>query len=73
MKSDRIQKPLQALLAAGERGLTPIELNNICGSTRASSDLSELRQHGIAITKKFDGKSANGRMVYRYSILAPSV
>lgn len=68
--SDRIQKPLAALKSAGERGLTPIELNQICNSTRASSDLSELRQHGIPIEKSYDGTSQNGRRVYRYRLAA---
>jgi hypothetical protein len=66
--SDRLQKPLAALRAAGRDGLTPIELNRICQSTRASSDLSELRQHGILIEKEYVGKSVGGRRVFRYRL-----
>jgi hypothetical protein len=66
LNSYRIQKPLAALRAAGHRGLTPLELNQQCGSTRASSDLSELRQNGFNIEKTFDGTTEAGRKVWRY-------
>ena len=68
INSSRIQKPLNALREAGSRGLTPIELNEICQSTRASSDISELRQHGIPIEKHYEGESASGRRVFRYRL-----
>ena len=67
LTSDRLQKPLNALRLAGSKGLTPIELNQLCNSTRASSDVSELRQHGIEVDKTYVGK-VNGRMVYRYRL-----
>lgn len=69
INSDRLQKPLNALREAGSRGLTPIELNRICASTRASSDISELRQNGIPIEKSYEGESANGRKVWRYRLV----
>ena len=67
--SSRIQKPLAALRAAGNRGLTPLELNSQCQSTRASSDISECRQHGFNIEKSFDGTTASGRRVWRYVLI----
>jgi len=70
MTSDRLQKMLNALRGAGKDGITPIELNNICQSTRASSDISELRQNGVPIEKHWQGYSASGRRVYSYRLAA---
>jgi len=69
LASSRIQKPLAALRAAGLRGLTPIEINAQCGSTRATSDLSELKQWGFNIEKTFDGTTEAGRKVWRYVLI----
>jgi hypothetical protein len=68
MTSNRLQKMMGALRAAGTNGITPIELNNVCQSTRASSDISELRQNGVAIEKHWVGFSDNGRRVYSYKL-----
>jgi hypothetical protein len=68
LSSDRLQKCLAALRGAGEQGITPIELNNQCGSTRATSDVSELRQHGIPIEKNYVGITANKRRLFRYKL-----
>ena len=67
LTSHRLQKPLKAL-QSHPNGLTPLELNQICQSTRASSDLSELRENGIQIIKTYEGMSPNGRKVYRYRL-----
>jgi hypothetical protein len=67
LSSDRLQKVIAALRAFPQ-GLTPIEINEQCNSTRASSDLSELRQHGLPIIKTYVGKSANNRRVFRYAL-----
>jgi hypothetical protein len=69
LNSDRLQKMMAALKSV-PNGLTPIELNRICDSTRASSDISELRQNGVPIEKTWQGYSASGRRVYSYRIAA---
>jgi hypothetical protein len=68
LTSDRLQKPLAALRAAGKDGITPIELGAICNSTRPTSDLSELKQWGIPIEKTWLGYSPNRRRVYSYKL-----
>jgi hypothetical protein len=49
-------------------GRTPIEINAICGTTRASSDVSELRQNGVDIEKEFLGTTPSGRKVFAYRL-----
>ena len=67
LNSDRLQKMMAALRSA-PNGLTPLELNQICGSTRSSSDISEIRQWGIPIEKTWQRYSASGRRVYSYKL-----
>ena len=64
--SSRIQRIVQALRGASHWGMTTLELNESCGSTRASSDVSEARACGMPIECEYHGKSANGRKIYRY-------
>lgn len=68
LDSDRIQKVLAALRQAGDRGLTTLELNQITGSTRSSSDCSELRYCGVDVYCSFEGTTGTGRRVYRYRL-----
>lgn len=67
--SDRIQRIVEALRGAGNAGLTTIQLNDICGSTRASSDVSEARACGYPIECQYQGKSESGRRVHRYRLV----
>jgi hypothetical protein len=67
--ADRIQRVITALKAAGPDGLTTLALNEATGSTRSSSDASETRACGVPIVCQYQGKSANGRRVYRYKLL----
>lgn len=60
---------MAALRAAGLRGLTPLEINAQCNSTRATSDISEVRAHGFNIEKSFDGTTESGRKVWRYVLI----
>ena len=64
-------KLIAALKSAGGKGLTTIEINERCQTTRASSDISELRQNGVEVQVDFNGTSQNGRKVYRYSLWQP--
>ena len=68
--SDRIQRIIKALSDAGRSGLTTIQLNDICGSTRASSDVSEVRSCGIPIRCKYEGQTDSGRRVFRYRLVS---
>jgi hypothetical protein len=67
--SERIQRVVNALRRAGDAGLTPIQLNDLCGSTRASSDVSEARAAGFNIFCQYVGKSESGRKVHRYHLV----
>jgi hypothetical protein len=40
-----------------------------CGTTRPTSDISELRHNGILIDTSFERNTETGRKVYRYRIL----
>ena len=62
-------KLMAALENAGANGLTPIEINEQCQTTRASSDISELRQNGVELQVDYAGLSASGRKIFRYSLL----
>ena len=64
--SSRIQRIVQALRGAGETGMSTMDLAVACGTTRASSDVSEAKACGMPIECEYHGKSANGRKIYRY-------
>lgn len=67
--SDRIQRVLRALSQAGSTGITTIQINELCNSTRASSDVSEARAAtGLVLPCRYDGLGTTGRRVYRYFI-----
>ena len=66
--SDRIQRIVNALREAGQAGLTTIQLNYNCGSTRASSDVSEARACGYPIQCHYQGQTESGRKIYRYTL-----
>jgi Helix-turn-helix domain len=67
--SERIQRIVMALRAAGSAGLTPFQLNQQCGSTRASSDVSECRHVGYNIRATYERETEAGRRVWRYRIV----
>jgi hypothetical protein len=65
---NRLWRVLRWLREAGQRGATTIELNRFCRTTRASSDISELRRNAIDIVTQYVGKNRNGNKVYRYRL-----
>jgi len=67
--SNRIRKIVDALLCAGKDGATTMELNRVCNSTRASSDVSEARACGVKIECRYEGKTHSGRKIYRYFLV----
>ena len=68
MKSKRLQKVLMRLRWWGKTGMTTFEIGLRCNSTRPSSDISELRANGKRISCKYEGLSADGRKIYRYTL-----
>lgn len=72
MNSPRIKKLLDHLKTKGDAGATTLELCDECVSTRASSDVSELRAclrlegRGRWVETRFEGVNQNGRRVHRY-------
>lgn len=66
LDSNRLRKALVALQEAGPDGLTTLSLNQRCCSTRASSDMSELRACGVPVKCEYLGKGDSGRKIYRY-------
>jgi hypothetical protein len=62
-RSDVLQKTL-AFLRQGPR--TTIEITHHTGTTRASSDISELRANGYMIDCEYVGLSDNGKKIHRY-------
>ena len=67
-RSSRLQATLLALTRAGARGLTTHALADATGSMACHSDVSELRANGIAVTCVYEGRTHNGRKIYRYTI-----
>lgn len=47
---------------------TTLEIAQYTGSTRPSSDISELRANGFTIDCEYVGKSEAGRKIYRYTL-----
>ena len=66
-KSQRLDKLLTFLRKRGAGGATTMGITIHCGSTRPSSDVSELRHNGVAIRTDYEGLD-NGRRIYRYTI-----
>jgi hypothetical protein len=71
--SPRLRKTLDALLRAGDRGMTRLELRQASGGEAVNSDVSELRQYAnenavdwTIPSAKCEGKNENGSMIYRY-------
>ena len=70
LESQRLQRILAVLRERGSRGCTTMTLNELCGSTRASSDVSEARSRGCIITAIYEGKTDNNRRCYRYVLVS---
>lgn len=75
LDDERIQRVLRALRDAHDAGLTTIQLGDITGSTRASSDVSEARAALREVNSPYEiqtdyvGLSPSGRRVFRYRLV----
>ena len=69
LESPRLAKLLEFLRQRGTTGCTPFDMIANCGTTRPTSDISELRANGIQIDTSFERNTDTGRKVFRYRIL----
>lgn len=70
--SQRLTRLMDLLRQRGDAGVTTLEINHLCDSTRASSDVSELRHATGAIVEcRYIGQTGNGRRLHSYR-LAPN-
>jgi hypothetical protein len=69
LSAERMQKLLFFLRGRGATGATTLDINEHCASTRASSDVSELRANGQRVVMAYEGKTANGRKLHRYFLI----
>ncbi len=67
LSSQRMQKLLAALRSGP---CTTMKLNELCQSTRASSDVSEARANGAIIACTYLGTNENGRRVHLYTLIS---
>lgn len=70
-KSQRLWKVYNFLKRRGTRGASTIEVNEYCDSTRASSDISDLRRSltNSLVECKFEGISREGRKIHRFTLV----
>jgi len=68
LESPRLSKLLSFLRQRGKRGATTFEITAELLTTRASSDVSELRANGIAVACVCEGKTETGRKINRYTL-----
>ncbi len=68
LESPRIKKLLAFLRERGTTGATPFDMIANCGTTRPTSDISELRANGIAIDCEFERNTDTERKVFRYRL-----
>lgn len=66
--SKRLQRVLDALLRAGDKGLTTLDLFMATGSMAVHSDVAELRANGYDVTCAMAGKNSSGRRIYCYTL-----
>lgn len=75
--SSRLQKLDVFLRLRGSRGATSIEITDLLRAAAASTDVSELRKnlrrHGEDVVCTPEGKTADGRKIYRYRITGAAV
>jgi hypothetical protein len=67
--SPRLQRVLDFLRERGTAGATTWEINSVCRTTRAPSDLSELAHNGIAHTCELEEVKQDGTRVFRYRLI----
>lgn len=64
--SPRLKPILDALIKAGPRGVTSLELSMIGKTVAVGTSVSELRHSGFDITCEYQGRTETGRKFYRY-------
>lgn len=64
--SPRLKPILDALLRAGPRGVTSLELAMIGKTVAVGTSVSELRANGFDIQCEYQGRTESGRKFYRY-------
>jgi hypothetical protein len=69
LESPRLKKLLDFLRQRGTAGCTPFDIIANCGTTRPTSDISELRANGIAIDCEFERNTDTARKVFRYRLV----
>lgn len=69
--SPRLKPILDALMKAGPRGMTSLELAMVGKTLAIATSISELRANGFDIDCSYDGVNENGRKLFRY-VLAHS-
>ncbi len=67
-ESNRLYVIYLCLSAAGKKGRTTQEISRLTGSCAPGTDISELRRNGIGVRCEYDGRTASGRKVYRYTL-----
>ena len=63
-----MQKLLKFLRSRGAEGATTFEITVHCQTTRATSDVSELRANNVDIITAYEGENENGRKIHRYTL-----
>jgi hypothetical protein len=72
LESQRLKNLLEFIRGRGRRGVTPMDMIANCGTTRPTSDISELRANGVAIYCDFERCTETGRKVFRYRVAEES-
>ena len=66
--SKQLTAALHALVDAGKRGVTSLELAQAAGTVAPATVVSALRQNGYIITCKYERTTPEGKRVYRYTL-----
>ena len=64
-KSARLKRTLEVLLAFPE-GPTTWDIQCLTNSMSPATDISELRQNGHIIERRYEGRTSTGRHINRY-------
>ncbi len=75
LDNQRLKVVLDLLRSRAASGATTMEINTITNSTRASSDVSEIRHNGLEVVCVYEGRTQNNRKINRYYLAeyAPKV
>lgn len=66
--SPRLKPILEALLRAGARGMTSLELSLVGKTVAIGTSISELRANGFDIQCTYEGRTESGRKQFRYAL-----